>query len=175
MCVYVRGCVLVCVCAFVLVRSSPRCVMSLSVCIIVCSRSYCHKQCFHLNVRLVFWPPFFPCHIWWVSVTLSMHSHACFWKTFNKMERMHVSLLFFYFIVVIKNTASRCHCKVSLFFYVLTFWKKTLGGIATGGNASWVSRRPWARRLTLTCPDELAVVFHGWHRQCVNACVNYRQ
>ena len=29
---------------------------------------------------------------------------------------------------------------------------------------NWVSRCPWARHLTLTAPDELAVALHGWHR-----------
>ena len=34
-----------------------------------------------------------------------------------------------------------------------------------------VSRCPWARQLTLTAPDELAVALHGWHRRrCVWMC-----
>ena len=33
----------------------------------------------------------------------------------------------------------------------------------------WVSRCPWARRLTLTAPDQLAVALRGWHLgQCVH-------
>ena len=31
----------------------------------------------------------------------------------------------------------------------------------------------WARQLTLTAPDELAVALHGWLcRRCVNVCIN---
>ena len=34
---------------------------------------------------------------------------------------------------------------------------------------SWASRYPWARRLTLTAPEEPTVALHGWHRRgCVN-------
>ena len=38
---------------------------------------------------------------------------------------------------------------------------------------SWVSMCSWARHLTLTAPDELAVALHGWlcHR-CVNVWIN---
>ena len=35
-----------------------------------------------------------------------------------------------------------------------------------------VSRCPWARLLTLTAPDELAVALHGWHlQQWMDVCV----
>ena len=38
-----------------------------------------------------------------------------------------------------------------------------------------VSRCPWARHLTLTAPDELAVAVCGWlRRRCVNVCMNGR-
>ena len=60
-----------------------------------------------------------------------------------------------------------------------------MGGIhPTGGHElsllirslslpSWVSRCPWARTLTLTAPDELAVVLHAClRRRCVNVCMN---
>ena len=29
---------------------------------------------------------------------------------------------------------------------------------------------PWARRLTLTAPDEMAVALHGWVNVCINRC-----
>ena len=36
-----------------------------------------------------------------------------------------------------------------------------------------MSRCPWARDLTLTAPDELAVAMHGAHFcRCVNVCTN---
>ena len=36
-----------------------------------------------------------------------------------------------------------------------------------------VLRCPWARRLTWTAPDKLAVALHGWRRRrCVNAWMN---
>ena len=39
---------------------------------------------------------------------------------------------------------------------------------------SWVLMCPWARHLTLTAPDELAVALHGWLcRRCVNVCINW--
>ena len=39
---------------------------------------------------------------------------------------------------------------------------------------SWVLMCPWARHLTLTAPDELAVAFHGLLcRRCVNLCINW--
>ena len=38
---------------------------------------------------------------------------------------------------------------------------------------SWVSMCPWAKHLTLTAPDELAVALHGWLcRRCVYVCIN---
>ena len=57
--------------------------------------------------------------------------------------------------------------------------------ISSGGRVGWlvewvgsipapvrVSRCHWARRLTRTAPDELAVTLRGWHcRRCVNVCM----
>ena len=40
--------------------------------------------------------------------------------------------------------------------------------------ASWMSRCPWARHVTLTAPGELAGAWHGLlcRRWCVNVCMN---
>ena len=38
----------------------------------------------------------------------------------------------------------------------------------------WVLRCPWARRLTLTATDQLAVALYGWLRpKWVNVCINH--
>ena len=57
-----------------------------------------------------------------------------------------------------------------------------VGGSSSGGRVGWlvtamllvrVSRCPWARHLTITAPDELAVALHCWLRRwCVNVCMN---
>ena len=61
------------------------------------------------------------------------------------------------------------------------------GASSSGARAGWlVTARliddprllecrgvPWARHLTLTASDELAVALHGWvSRRCVNVCMN---